>query len=184
MAGLPNRVESPAGRGCLMMRMIWIAMFAGAAAVCPVAVQAEDVLPANVTFVTSSGFWEDSGDPSAVLDPRGKAPSDAPPASAAQKGYYKLIALRQPDGTAHIVLQQIALDPAGPKIVSSAELDEFSKMKAFVTDIRPETSDGVTQQPGLFATVYLRTDPAATDVETWTVLIDELGDIRIERESN
>ncbi|TCP87158.1 hypothetical protein C8J31_10517 [Rhizobium sp. PP-CC-2G-626] len=165
-----------------MMRIVWITILAGTAAFCPVAVRADDVLPANVTFVTSSGFWEDSGDPSAVLDPQGKAPSA--PASTAQKGYYKLIALRQPDGTAHIVLQQIALDPAGPKIVSSAELDEFSKMKAFVTDIRPETSDGVTQQPGLFATVYLRTNPAASDIETWTVLIDELGDIRIERESN
>ncbi|WP_245292503.1 hypothetical protein [Rhizobium sp. 9140] len=157
-------------------------MLAGTTAFCPVALRADDVLPANVTFVTSSGFWEDSGDPSAGLDPRGKA--SPAPASPAQKGYYKLIALRQPDGTAHIVLQQIALDPAGPKIVSSAELDEFSKMKAFVTDIRPETSDGVTQQPGLFATVYLRTNPAASDIETWTVLIDELGDIRIERESN
>ncbi|NHT75205.1 hypothetical protein G8E10_05475 [Rhizobiaceae bacterium CRRU44] len=167
-----------------MMRIVWIAMLAGTVAFCPVAVQADDVLPANVTFVTSSGFWEDSGDPSAVLDPQGKASTTLAPASTAQKGYYKLIALRQPDGTAHIVLQQIALEPAGPKIVSSAELDEFSKMKAFVTDIRPETSDGVTQQPGLFATVYLRTNPAASDIETWTVLIDELGDIRIERESN
>lgn len=149
-----------------------------------VTARADDVLPANVTFVTSSGFWEDSGDVSRSPDQGAKAPVTAEAAGSAQKGYYKLIALRQADGTAHIVLQQIALDPAGPRIVSSTELDEFSKMKAFVTDIRPETSDGVTQQPGLFATVYLRTDPAATDVETWTVLIDEFGDIRIERESN
>lgn len=167
-----------------MMRIYGIALIAAAAAVSPMIAHAEDVLPPNITFVTSSGFWEDNGDPTVVLDPQGKPATAATPAGTGQKGYYKLIALRQPDGTAHIVLQQIALDPAGPKIVSSAELDEFSKMKAFVTDIRPETSDGVTQQPGLFATVYLRTDPAATDIETWTVLIDELGDIRIERESN
>jgi hypothetical protein len=145
------------------------------------AAAAEMSLPADVTFVTSSGFWQDNGNDSAAPAAPGKAAQ--PNVSGPQKGYYKLIAFRQPDGTAHIVLQQIALDPAGPRIVSSAELEEFTKMKAFVTDIRPETSDGVTQQPGLFVTVYLRTDPAA-DVETWTVLIDELGDIRIERESN
>lgn len=57
-------------------------------------------------------------------------------------------------------------------------------MKAYVTDIRPETSDGISTQPGLFATVYLKTDPAATEPETWTVLIDDLGDIKIERETN
>jgi hypothetical protein len=146
------------------------------------AAAAEVSLPADVTFVTSSGFWQDNGDASAARPPAGTAAQ--PSVSGPQKGYYKLIAFRQPDGTAHIVLQQIALDPTGPRIVSSAELEEFTRMKAFVTDIRPETSDGVTQQPGLFATVYLRTDPAAADVETWMVLIDELGDIRIERESN
>lgn len=177
-----------------MVRMSWIAVLAGAVAVCPIIVHAEDVLPANVTFVTSSGFWEESGDPEVGPAPPGKAldggkgldggKTPTATGSVAKKGYYKLIAIRQPDGTAHIVLQQIALDPAGPRIVSSAELEEFSRMKAFVSDIRPETSDGVTQQPGLFATVYLRSDATSTDIETWTVLIDELGDIRIERESN
>lgn len=167
------------------MMQVWrIGLVAAAVTVGSLNAHAEDVLPANVTFVTSSGFWEDSGEGSGSSNPAENAKPPAAAAATAQKGYYKLIALRQTDGTAHVVLQQVALDPAGPRIVSSTELDEFSRMKAFVTDIRPETSDGVTQQPGLFATVYLRTDPAATDIETWTVLIDEFGDIRIERESN
>lgn len=139
------------------------------------------ILPDNVTFVISTGFWEDS----AGQSPDGAASMDQPSSgNAVQKGYYKLIAVRQPEGNAHIHLQQIAGGPDGPRIVSSTELEEFSAMKAYVTDIRPETSDGIAQEPGLFATVYLKTDPQATDSESWTVLIDDIGDIRIERETN
>jgi hypothetical protein len=146
------------------------------------------LMPANIIFVTSTGYWEESGDPLSVLDPNGTKTTETqsveqPPAPA-QRGYYKLVAVRQPEGNAHIFLQQVALDAAGPKVVSSAELEEFSAMKAYVTDIRPETSDGVSSQPGLFATVYLKTDPTAGEPETWTVLIDDIGDIKVERETN
>lgn len=144
------------------------------------------LMPANIIFVTSTGFWEESGDPLYVLDPKTGTATDNQPATASppQRGYYKLVAVRQPEGNAHIFLQQVALDASGPKVVSSAELEEFSAMKAYVTDIRPETSDGVAAQPGLFATVYLKTDPAAGEPETWTVLIDDIGDIKVERETN
>ncbi|MDQ0319921.1 hypothetical protein QO002_002059 [Pararhizobium capsulatum DSM 1112] len=152
---------------------------------------AEEVLPAaNIIFVTSTGYWEESGDPLNVLDLTGEAEKKQNPPSTqqaepdTQRGYYKLIAVRQPEGNAHIYLQQIASSADGPKIISSAELEEFSAMKAYVTDIRPETSDGISRQPGLFATVYLKTDPAATESETWTVLIDDIGDIKVERETN
>jgi hypothetical protein len=151
----------------------------------PAALHAEggDILPSNVIFVTSTGYWEESGE---ALLPGDKAGQDGVPAapSGVRRGYYKLIAVRQADGTARIHLQQIAATPAGPTVVSSAELEEFSALKAYVTDIRPETSTGITRQPGMFATVYLKTDPAATEPESWTVLIDDLGDIRIERETN
>ena len=144
--------------------------------------KAEDanVVPPQVTFVTSTGYWEESGAPLSSLDPNAAAekPGDA------RRGYYKLIALRQADGTAQVHLQQIEATSAGPVVVSSAELEEFSALKAYVTDIRPETSTGVTAQPGMFATVYLKTDPTAREPETWTVLIDDLGDIKIERASN
>ncbi|OBZ96335.1 hypothetical protein ADU59_08335 [Pararhizobium polonicum] len=144
------------------------------------------LMPDNIIFVTSTGYWEESGDPPNVLDPSGGKTADTPSAqnSPAQRGYYKLVAVRQPEGNAHIFLQQVALEAAGPKVISSAELEEFSAMKAYVTDIRPETSDGVSSQPGLFATVYLKTDPAAPEPETWTVLIDDVGDIQVERATN
>lgn len=148
--------------------------------------RAEDasVVPPQATFVTSTGYWEESGEPLSTLDPNASASAPAEKQSKARRGYYKLIALRQADGTAQIHLQQIEATPTGPVVVSSAELEEFSALKAYVTDIRPETSTGVTAQPGMFATVYLKTDPTAHEPETWTVLIDDLGDIKIERASN
>lgn len=156
------------------------------AAVSPARADETVLMPANIIFVTSTGYWEESGDPLAVLDPKAGTTADNQPATASpvQRGYYKLVAVRQPEGNAHIFLQQVALDAAGPKVVSSAELEEFSAMKAYVTDIRPETSDGIAAQPGLFATVYLKTDPTAGEPETWTVLIDDIGDIKVERETN
>ncbi|MCA1366198.1 hypothetical protein I6F15_02115 [Bradyrhizobium sp. BRP14] len=164
--------------------------------------QESDILPSNVIFVTSTGYWEESG---GALLPGDKAGQDgagqdgagqdgagedgagqdgATPAAEGRRGYYKLIAVRQAAGTARIHLQQIAATPSGPEVISSAELEEFSTLKAYVTDIRPETSTGITPQPGMFATVYLKTDPAATEPESWTVLIDDLGDIKIERATN
>lgn len=142
--------------------------------------QDANIVPPEATFVTSTGYWEESGEPLSSLDPNAAAekPGDA------RRGYYKLIALRQADGTAQIHLQQVEATPAGPVVISSAELEEFSALKAYVTDIRPETSTGVTAQPGMFATVYLKTDPSVREPESWTVLIDDLGDIKIERASN
>ncbi len=171
----------------------WLAglTLAGLLIVCappaPASAQEPALIPDNIIFVTSTGYWEESGDPLNVLDPEsGKTADKQPDATEVpvQRGYYKLIAVRQPEGNAHIFLQQIALDANGPKMISSAELDEFSAMKVYVTDIRPETSNGVVRQPGLFATVYLKTDPTATEPETWTVLIDDIGDIKVERETN
>jgi len=148
--------------------------------------QADDtvLMPTNIIFVMSTGYWEESGDPLNVLDPNASKSTENQPNAPAQRGYYKLVAVRQPEGNAHVFLQQIALDASGPKVISSAELEEFSSMKVYVTDIRPETFDGVARQPGLFATVYLKTDPTATESETWTVLIDDIGDIKVERETN
>ena len=108
----------------------------------------------------------------------------APDASAVRRGYYKLYSLRQPDGTAQIHLQRIEATPEGPAIASSTELEEFSAMKAYVTDIRPESSDGVKGQPGMFATIHLKTDPQAAESTAWTVLIDDLGELKVEKASN
>ncbi len=139
------------------------------------AAQEPSPLPANVTFAVSTGYWEEQPAASGAA---------APDASTVRRGYYKLFSLRQPDGTAQIHLQRIAATAEGPAVASSTELEEFSTMKAYVTDIRPESSDGMKAQPGMFATVYLKTDPQATESTAWTVLIDDLGELKIEKASN
>lgn len=188
--GLGPRAHAFGGQRRMASRSVYcltgLLMMLPLAAAAPARADETVLMPANIIFVTSTGYWEESGDPLSSLDQNNATATENKPASPApaQRGYYKLVAVRQPEGNAHIFLQQVALDAAGPKVVSSAELEEFSAMKAYVTDIRPETSDGVAAQPGLFATVYLKTDPAAGDPETWTVLIDDIGDIKVERETN
>ena len=143
-------------------------------------------VPETVTFVVSSGFWEEAAEDAAGDEDAAAKPetADAAEPAAVRRGYYKLIAVRQPDGTAQIHLQQIEATGEGPKIASSTVLEEFSAMKPYVTDIRPENSSGITTQPGLFATVYLKTDPKAAEPDSWTVLIDDLGEIKVERATN
>lgn len=147
---------------------------------------ADTILPASVIFATSTGYWEDG---KAEIDieraPGAQPASDAPAAAKPEPrhGYYKLFAVRQPDRTSKVYLQQVAQGDDGPEIVSSVELHEFSDIKPYVTDIRPENSTGIIKEPGLFATVYLKTDPDA-EPDGWTVLIDEFGEITIEKASN
>ncbi|WP_237367774.1 hypothetical protein [Rhizobium sp. SL42] len=144
--------------------------------------QADDIgqLPVTATFVVSGGFW--------ITGPQGAAvaEADADNASSAEgaRGYYKLVAIRQPDRTAKIYLQTIAAEEAGPRLVQSVELEEFTALRPYVTGIMPESMTGVGEEPGFMATVYLKTSPQADRAEEWTVLIDDLGDIRVERASN
>ena len=147
----------------------------------PAFAEGEPPVAETITFVVSTGFWEEAAEETS--DTATTKPETAQP-TALRRGYYKLIAVRQPDGTAQIHLQQIEATAEGPKIASSTVLDEFSAMKPYVTDIRPENSSGITTQPGLFATVYLKTDPKAAEPESWTVLIDDLGEIKVERATN
>lgn len=146
----------------------------------PAFAEGESPVSEAITFVVSTGFWEEAdGDTVPTTSDTAAAEKPAP-----RRGYYKLIAVRQKGGTAQIHLQQIEATADGPKIVSSTVLEEFSALKPYVTDIRPENSSGVTTQPGLFATVHLKTDPKATEPESWTVLIDDLGEIKIEHATN
>ncbi|MEH3125427.1 MAG: hypothetical protein PGN28_06155 [Agrobacterium cavarae] len=142
-----------------------------------------DALPVSTIFVTSNGMWERE----AVEDTAKSSQTTDTGASTRPeptRGYYKVVAMRQPDGTAKIYLQQIAYTADGPSLVETLELEEFTQMKAYVTDIRPESSAGASSLPGLFVTVHLKTDPAQKEPDAWTILIDELGDMKIEKASN
>lgn len=141
----------------------------------PVIADEISALPVTATFVISGGYWE-SGTESAT--------DVETPVGSGERGYYKLVAIRQQDRTARIHLQMIASGEGGLRLVESVELEEFTAIKPYVTGIRPESMTGVAATPGFFATVYLKTSPETDRVEEWTVLIDELGDIKVERASN
>ncbi|QKK24168.1 hypothetical protein [Rhizobium hidalgonense] len=145
----------------------------------------DDILPASVIFATSTGYWEDDGNaPDVERAPTGAEPVANPEGKRTQRhGYYKLFAVRQPDRTSKVYLQQVAQTETGPAIASTVELQEISDLKPYITDIRPENSNGIIKEPGLFATIYLKTDPQA-EPDGWTVLIDEFGDITVEKATN
>lgn len=156
----------------------------------PIAVLAGEtrdaILPAAITFATSTGYWEDDDSAPAVQHAPATTAQSTTTAGVQQKarhGYYKLFAVRQPDRTAKIYLQQIAQGDDGPSIVSTVELQELNDLKPYVTDIRPENSTGMLKEPGLFAMVYLKTDPNS-DADSWTVIIDEFGDVTVEKSSH
>jgi hypothetical protein len=151
----------------------------------------DDILPASIIFATSTGYWEDDGNSLPVeraptttqsVSTQNVSGGDAKPQQR-RHGYYKLFAVRQSDKTSRVYLQQIAQSDAGPAIISTVELQEISDLKPYVTDIRPENSSGIIKEPGLFATVYVKTDPSA-ESDGWTVLIDEFGDITVEKATN
>lgn len=153
-----------------------------AAAVLPARAQTEaiDALPVSAIFVVSSGMWEDRN-----LEPvKGPDGQLRPPPASPTRGYYKVIAIRQGDGTAKVYLQRIVFTAEGPNLLENIELEEFSQMKSYVTDIRTESSNGAPASPGLFVTVYLKTDPMSKEAESWTILIDELGEMKVEKASN
>ena len=141
----------------------------------PVMADEINEMPVTATFVISGGYWESGAEGVAGVEI---------PVTAGERGYYKLVAIRQQDRTARIHLQMIASGEAGLRLIESVELEEFTAIKPYVTGIRPESMTGVAATPGFFATVYLKTSPETDRVEEWTVLIDELGDIKVERASN
>ncbi|KQV63971.1 hypothetical protein [Rhizobium sp. Root1220] len=154
----------------------------------PFAADARDpILPASITFATSTGYWEDDGSAPVVAYTHADTSTPAAIATDTDKksrhGYYKLFAVRQADRTAKIYLQQIAQSEDGPSIVSTVELQELNDLRPYVTDIRPEKSSGLLKEPGLFAMVHLKTDPDA-EAESWTVIIDEFGEVTVGKASN
>jgi hypothetical protein len=155
-------------------------------AVAPNATGADDAtLPAAITFATSTGYWEESDSPPAVEQAPAtqQQPEPTPVKPPSRHGYYKLFSTRQADKTSKVYLQQIAVTDEGLQVLSTVELHELTELKPYVTDIRPENPDGLIKEPGLFATVILKTEPDG-DTERWTVVIDDLGEITVEKPSN
>jgi hypothetical protein len=145
----------------------------------PGAAQDPVMLPAEITFATSTGYWTDS---EAATSAAGQDASPSSQKTAPRHGYYKLYAVRQPDRTSKVYLQQIAVTDDGLQVLSTVELRELTEIKPYVTDITPEYTDGPIREPGMFATIVLKTDPDG-ETERWRVAMDDLGEITVEKPS-
>lgn len=173
-----------------------------------------ETLSDRVMFVVSGGFWEGvlgevdgSADPAAPADgsttDAATAPATEPPAAtgaeagsaapaaeaapevlAMQKGYYRIVAVRAEDNHSLFYLQQMMLGENGPEVVLTMDIAELNDLNGYVTDIRPEDSSGSAGQPGFAAYVYLKPDLKTVEPETWSVLVDDLGDISVSRADN
>ena len=154
--------------------LLLLGCLAGSVAAAPAsaqdASQLADALSPRVLFVTSGGFW--------TAQNTGDTTGDQ------QRGYYRLIAIRGADNRSQLQLQQIALTADGPALKTSIGIDVINDLGAYITDIRPEDSTGAARQPGFAAYVYLKTDPAVVEPETWSIYVDEFGDMQVAASSN
>jgi len=137
-----------------------------------------DTLSPRILFLTSGGYWEKADEAA------NSSEAGAEVKTGKQRGYYRLIAIRGDDNRSLLQLQQIALTPEGPEIATSIGIEEINSLGGYVTDIRPEDSTGAVSQQGFAAYIYLKTDPAVIEPDTWAFYIDEFGDIQVERSSN
>ena len=94
------------------------------------------------------------------------------------------MAIRGEDNRSLLELQEIALGSDGPALASSTGIDEINSLGGYITDIRPEDSTGAASRQGFGAYIYLKTDPAVAEPETWALYIDEFGEMLVERSSN
>ena len=141
-------------------------------------------LSARLLFVTSGGYWEEAGDATETETQTAEPVSPSAEAAPPKRGYYRLIAIRGADNSSQVHLQQIALTPQGPELALSIGVDEINSLGGYVTDIRPEDSTGAASGPGFAAYIYLKTDPKVIEPDTWSLYVDEFGDIHVERSSN
>lgn len=173
-----------------------LVLFASLAVAAPAPGLAQDAegiaetLPERVLFVTSGGYWDDvarAADAGAGTASGDAAEGGDPEASSSQemrRGHYRLIIVRGEDNRSLAELQRIELAADGPVLDISMSLEEINDIGAYVTDVRPENSTGAASQPGFAAFIYLKTDPSVSEPETWTVFVDEFGDVVVEQSSN
>lgn len=119
---------------------------------------AADALSPRVVAVVSGGRWESSAD------------------GDAGKGYYRAVAVRSGDNTSRLYLQKLGLSEGSPSVLDTKEVQELTDMGAYITDMRPENSTGVSANAGFVTYVYLKEDPSITEPDTWELFVDEFGD--------
>jgi hypothetical protein len=145
---------STAGIAALMMMLGPSSAFSQSAAP-DTAIQA--LLP-DVTFMTSGGYWQ---------------------APDGQNGYYRLLSVRQPDRSARVYIQKIAVSAAGAEAIAGTEIEAIGKLHARVTDIRPHDTDGSIKGPGFWANVFVQPSQSKSGSQSWTVFINAQGTLQV-----
>ncbi len=129
-----------------------------------------ETLSTRVLSAVSGGFWE------AEIEAKQADGETAKATPVKGRGYYRIVALRSADNTSRLYLQRIRLADDGPALVDSVEVTELTEMKAYITDMRPESSTGIAERPGFAAFIYLKLDPRTVEPDTYELFVDEFGD--------
>ncbi len=137
-------------------------------------------VPSRVIAVVSGGKW----DSATVETDDSEAPEEGAGETPAGSGYYRAVAIRSENRTSKLFLQKIRLTDGNPETLSTVEVEDLSNLDAFITDMRPENSTGVTEDSGFVVYVYLKEDPQVAEPDTWELFVDEFGDFEFLPASN
>lgn len=143
-----------------------------------------EALSPRILFSISGGYWEtlpETDEADAGAEPAASEGADEP---AAERGYYRAVAYRSEDNSSRLYLQKIGLSDGSPVIVQTDEIEEIATEPAFITDLRPENSTGVSASPGFSAFIYLKRDPADAQPENWELFVDEFGELTVNEATN
>ena len=119
----------------------------------------QSTFPPEITFAISGGLWQDA---------------------SGQKGYYRLFSVRQPDRSARVALQKMAVSQNGATVLSTSEISAISNLHARVTSISPKDPSGAIRGPGFYALVNV-TDERGSSAQTLAVVIDASGSLSVGR---
>ena len=148
---------------------------------------AEDI-PARTLFVVSGGFWQGLPDMEEPADDTAETTedtdADASDGSEEPRGYFRVVVTRTENNTSEVRLERVAITDGGPEVATSELLDEINSLPSYVTDIRLENSSGISDGEGFEAYIFLKLDPRAVEVDTWTVFVDDFGELLVEPASN
>ncbi len=149
----------------------------------------------RLLFVVSGGYWEEAAVAAETAAPEadGEAATEEKPAEGepaveaeaqaappAKRGYYRLVALRAEDNTSRVYLQQMRLADTGPQVEMTTDIEEISSQSLYVTNIVQEIGSAA----GFSAFVYAKPDPKLPEPDTWTVFVDEFGELSVEKATN
>lgn len=149
----------------------------------------------RLLFIVSGGYWEEAevaavtapeaeGEPSTEEKPAEDDPAaestEAPAAPPARRGYFRLVAIRAEDNTSRVYLQQMRLVDTGPQVEMTTDIEEISSQSLYVTNIVQEVGSAA----GFSAFVYAKSDPKLAEPDTWTIFVDEFGELTVEKATN